>query len=85
MNVEEITTKVKNSIARITSIDPSDISDHASYKDDLGLDSLTILEIAVDAEYQFQVKLSDDDLGEIQRVDDTVRMVQQYLSAAAAA
>jgi acyl carrier protein len=85
MNVEEITTTVKNSIARITAIDPSDISDHASYKDDLGLDSLTILEIAVDAEYQFQVKLSDDDLGEIQTVDDTVRMVQQYLSVAAVA
>ncbi len=85
MNVEHITTTVKNSIARITSIDPSDISDHASYKDDLGLDSLTILEIAVDAEYQFQVKLSDDDLGEIKTVDDTVRMVQQYLSVAAIA
>ncbi len=85
MKVEEITTTVKKSIARITSIDPSDISDHASYKDDLGLDSLTILEIAVDAEYQFQVKLSDDDLGEIKTVDDTVRMVQQYLSVAAIA
>jgi len=85
MNVEEITTTVKNSIARITSIDPSDISDNASYKDDLGLDSLTILEIAVDAEYQFQVKLSDEDLGEIQTVDDTVRMVRQYLSVAVVA
>ena len=85
MNAEEITTAVKNSIARITSIDPGEISDHASYKDDLGLDSLTILEIAVDAEYQFQVKISDDDLGEIHTVDDTVRMVQRYVSVAAVA
>ena len=44
----------------------------------------TILEIAVDAEYQFRVKISDDDLGEIRTVDDTVRMVQQYLSLQAA-
>ena len=85
MNAEEITIAVKNSIARITSIDPREISDRASYKHDLGLDSLTILEIAVDAEYQFQVKISDDDLGEIRTVDDTVRMVQQYLSVAAVA
>src|SRR2546425_11971656 len=42
----------------------------------LGLDSLTILEIAVDAEYHFRVKISDDDLGEIRTVDDTVRMVR---------
>jgi acyl carrier protein len=84
MNLEEITTTVKKSIARITSIDLKEISDHASYKDDLGLDSLTILEIAVDAEYQFRVKISDDDLGEIRTVEDTVRMVQQYLSLQAA-
>lgn len=84
MNIEEITTTVKKSIARITSIDPKEISDHASYKDDLGLDSLTILEIAVDAEYQFRVQISDDDLGEIRTVEDTVRMVQQYLSLQAA-
>lgn len=84
MNLEEITTTVKKSVARITSIDPKEISDQASYKDDLGLDSLTILEIAVDAEYQFRVKISDDDLGEIRTVEDTVRMVQQYLSLQAA-
>jgi acyl carrier protein len=85
MNAEEITVAVKKSIARITSIDAKEISDHASYKDDLGLDSLTILEIAVDAEYQFQVNISDDDLGEIRTVDDTVRMVQRYMSVAAVA
>ena len=84
MNSDEIRANVKKSIAKITSINFEEIPDHASYKDDLQLDSLTILEIAVDAEYQFQVKLSDDDLGEIRTVDDTVRMVQQYLSPVAA-
>ena len=80
MNTEEIRTKVKRSIAKITNISFDEITDNASYKEDLQLDSLTILEIAVDAEYQFQVKLSDDDLGVLRTVDDTVRMVQQYLS-----
>jgi acyl carrier protein len=80
MNDEEIRAIIKKSIARITSIDPEEIADHASYKDDLNLDSLTILEIAVDAEYQFQVKIPDDDLSEIRTVDDTVKLVQQYLS-----
>ena len=84
MSTDEIRANLKRSIAKITSIGFDEIPDHASYKDDLQLDSLTILEIAVDAEYQFQVKLSDDDLGEIRTVDDTVRMVQQYLSPIAA-
>jgi acyl carrier protein len=84
MSTDDIRARVKKSIANITSISFDEISDNASYKDDLQLDSLTILEIAVDAEYQFQVKLSDDDLGEIRTVDDTVRMVQQYLTPVAA-
>jgi acyl carrier protein len=82
MSTDEIRARVKKSIVAITNIGLDEISDNASYKDDLQLDSLTILEIAVDAEYQFQVKLSDDDLGEIRTVDDTVKMVQQYLSPA---
>lgn len=85
MSTEEIRTRVKRSIANITNINFDEIPDNASYKEDLQLDSLTILEIAVDAEYQFQVKLSDDDLGVLRTVDDTVRMVQQYLSPVMAA
>ena len=83
MTTEEIRSAVKRSIARITSIEPHDISDQASYKDDLKLDSLTILEIAVDAEYQFKIKIPDDELGMIRTVEDTVRTVQQYLDLGA--
>ena len=83
MTTEEIRAAVKSSITRITSIDPQEISDQASYKDDLKLDSLTILEIAVDAEYQFKIKIPDDELGMIRTVEDTVRTVQQYLDPGA--
>ena len=83
MTTEEIRAAVKSSITRITSIDPQEISDQASYKDDLKLDSLTILEIAVDAEYQFKIKIPDGELGSIRTVEDTVRAVQQYLDLGA--
>ena len=84
MNIDDIRATIKASIARITNLDPEDISDHASYKDDLLLDSLTILEIAVDAEYQFSVKIPDELLSEIRTVDATVRVVQQHLEMAVA-
>ena len=84
MSTEEIRARIKKSIATITSISPTEITDNASYTDDLKLDSLTILEIAVDAEYQFKIEIPDDDLAAIRTVDDTVRVVQQYLCAVAA-
>ncbi|MBC8029053.1 MAG: acyl carrier protein [Pyrinomonadaceae bacterium] len=84
MSTEEIRATIKKSIANITNINLEEITDSASYKDDLQLDSLTILEIAVDAEYQFQVTIPDDVLSEIRTVDDTVRIVQQHLVLAVA-
>jgi len=82
MNIADIRASVKASVARIANLDPEEISDAASYKDDLLLDSLTILEIAVDAEYQFKVKIADELLSEIRTVDDTVMIVQQHLEMA---
>jgi acyl carrier protein len=81
MSTDEIRAAVKESIASIANLDAGEIGDTASYKDDLQLDSLTILEIAVDAEYKFQVKIPDEELSNILTVQDTVRIVEQYLSA----
>ena len=80
MSTEEIRVAVKQSIANIANLDAAEIGDDASYKKDLQLDSLTILEIAVDAEYKFQVKIPDEELSNILTVGDTVRIVEQYLS-----
>ncbi len=81
MSTDEIRAAVKQSVANIANLDVREIGDEASYKDDLQLDSLTILEIAVDAEFKFRVNLTEDDLASISTVADTVRIIQQYLAA----
>ena len=85
MDATAICDTVKQSIARITGIPPDQIGDTASYTADLGLDSLSLLEIAVDAEMCFHVKIPDERLSEIRTVSDTVRVVSEYLSVAARA
>lgn len=79
MNVDEIRTSIKRSISNIANIEVKSIPDNASYKDDLSLDSLTILEIAVDAEFQFQIKIPDEELSSLATIDDTVNLVRQHL------
>jgi acyl carrier protein len=79
MDATAIRDNIKQSIARITGISPDQISDTASYVDDLGLDSLSILEIAVDAELCFHVKIPDGRLTEIRTVADAVRVVGECL------
>jgi acyl carrier protein len=82
MSTDEIRAGIKKSIATITNLSLEEITDNASYKDDLRLDSLTILEITVDAEYQFRVKIPDEVWSGVRTVDQTVRVVQQYLELA---
>lgn len=80
MDVEQIKIKVKEVIAQTTSIEPSEISDTASFKDDLNLDSLTMLEIGVNVDYEFDLHFPEEELGKLQTVQDSVELVQKYMA-----
>ena len=77
MDVEAIRGRVKQSISQVTGIDAATISDSAAYVDDLGLDSLSILEIAVNVEEHFKFHATDDELAAIRTVEDTVELVRR--------
>ena len=51
--------------------------------EDLGLDSLTILEITVDVDNEFDLELPEEELAELRTVQDSVELVQKYLQKAA--
>jgi len=84
MDVNEVRLRIKESITRITGIPCEEISDLQSYREDLALDSLAMLEIAVDAEYQFGVKIPDERLPEIRTVHDSIQIVCDHLAVASA-
>jgi acyl carrier protein len=79
--VEEsnIRNKIKEAIANVSDIELEDIPDDASFKDDLGLDSLVLLEISVDIELQFGLEVSEEDLAQLHTLQDAVELVQQAL------
>ncbi len=78
MEVEEIRARVKSIVANVTSIDPDEIADDASFVDDLRLDSLSLLEIGVDVDYEFKLGLPEEKLQEVRTVRETVELVQQH-------
>ena len=80
MERSAITTKVKEIIAKITGCSAESISDSATFVDDLGLDSLAILEIAVDVENAFKIRASDEELQTIRSIADSVALIQRHTS-----
>ena len=80
MDVLEIRSKVKEIIANVTNLDPGEIADDASFVDDLQLDSLSLLEIGVDVDYEYRLGIPEERLQELRTVQDAVDLVLQCLS-----
>lgn len=83
MDAVEIRAKIKEIIANVASLDPQEIGDDASFVDDLQLDSLSLLEIGVDVDYEFKLGVPEERLQELRTVQDTVELVVNTLAAKA--
>jgi acyl carrier protein len=80
-----ITNRVKEIICKVTGCSVDSISDSATFVDDLGLDSLAILEIAVDVENTFKIRATDEELQKIRSIDDSVALILRHTCAEVAA
>lgn len=80
MDVIEIKARIKEIISNVTSIDPAEIGDGASFTRELGLDSLSLLEIGVDVDYEFKLELPEERMRGLDSVDKTVTLVQDRLA-----
>ena len=84
---DNIREKVKRIIFNVTRIPVERIADDAAFRQDLELDSLSLLEIGVDLDYEFQLGLEDLEqrLGDLPTVDHVVSFVRQRLAERAVA
>lgn len=85
MDATQVRARIKEIISTVSSIPAEDIEDTASYTDDLGLDSLTLLEIGVDMDYEFKLGLPEERLQHIRSVQDAVDVVMETLGERRAA
>lgn len=81
MDTNDIRVKVKEIISNVTNIDIEDIADDASFVEDLQLDSLSLLEIGVDVDYEYKLGVPEEELGQLRTVADAVDLVVRTLAA----
>ncbi|MGB4442179.1 MAG: acyl carrier protein [Coriobacteriia bacterium] len=72
MEHEEIFAKVKEVIVDQLSVEEDDVSADASFFDDLGADSLDIVELVMALEDSFGISIPDEDAESIKTVGDAV-------------
>jgi acyl carrier protein len=75
MTVEE---KVKAIIREQLSVSEEDVVPQASFVDDLGADSLDLVEMIMAMEEAFNISIADEDAEKIKTVQDAINYVQAH-------
>ena len=70
--------KVKKIIAEQLCISTDDISDNANVIEDLGVDSLDVVELLMTFEDEFKVSIPDDKLEELKTIPQIVKIIDEY-------
>ena len=76
MNSEEIFDKVKEIIIEQLGVPESTITTEASFIDDLGADSLDIVELIMALEEEFDLEIPDSDAEKVVTVGDVVEYIK---------
>jgi len=77
---DNLEQEVKQILSRLTGLDIKEISDGADVVNDLGIDSLKIIEIATEVERTYKIAVKDSELIKLRTVKDTVNFLRELLT-----
>ena len=76
----DVAQRVKSIIAEQLGAKPEDVTDSATFVDDLGADSLDTVELVMALEEEFGIEVPDEDAEKMTCVGDAIRYVEEKAS-----
>ena len=78
---DSLELKVRNIVAEQLGVDLAEVTPDARILDDLGADSLDVVEMVMSIEEAFDIEVPDEDVEELRTVADVERYVTRAASA----
>lgn len=78
--MSEYTEKVKDIIVTELGVEREKLTDDASFIDDLGADSLDIVELVMEFEKEFNIDIPDEDAEKLRTVGDAIGYLNQKVA-----
>lgn len=82
MSAENVETKVKSIIAEQLGVSEAEIGPDSSFIEDLGADSLDMVELVMSIEQVFDIEIPEDDSERIKTVKDAVEYITDNMKGA---
>ncbi len=81
MDAQAMVSRVTELIIEQLGVSKAEAVPKASFIDDLGADSLDIVELVMSLEEEFDIEIPDEDAEKIQTIDDAVSYLKERVSA----
>jgi len=76
--MSDVFERVKKIIVDRLGVDESEVTPEASFKDDLGADSLDVVELVMELEEEFDLEISDEDAEKVTTVGEVVKYIEAH-------
>ena len=76
--ISEVAQRVKSIIVDKLGVEESEVTETASFTNDLGADSLDTVELIMEFEKEFNISIPDDQAEKISSVGDAIAYVEQH-------
>ena len=70
--------EMKELIAEELNIDPAEVTETTSFKEDLGADSLDLFELVMAMEEKYEVEIPSEDLEQLVTVGDAIKYIEAH-------